>query len=591
MNKSKKGNALDWEIIKRLYKLATPYRGMLWLTTILTLLAAVVGPYIPKLIQAALDNEVAHKDLPALNQAVLYILLLYLLNTVITLVKTYASNVIAQNVIRDLRMQVFQYINRLKLKFIDKTPVGTMVTRNVSDIETLANFFTEGAITIAGDILQIVMIVSFMFIMDWQLTLVSLSVLPFLFIATYIFKEKVRQSFTDVRTQVAKLNAFVQEHITGMQVVQIFNREQVEYQKFKEINKRHEDANIKSVFYYSVYFPVVDILTAAAVGLIVWFGMNSIIAKGVDGSAAVASFGTVVSFILYINMFFRPVRQLADRFNSMQMGIVAAERVFKLIDAKQDLEANGEASVTQLQGNIAFKNVDFAYNSGEPVLRNLSFQVASGKTLAIVGPTGAGKSSVINLISGLYDIQGGVVEVDGVDIRKYDYNSLRSHVAVVLQDVFLFSGSIYDNVKLYDSSISDTEVVAACKSVGIHDFIMTLPDQYNYKVMERGGTLSAGQRQLISFARALAFDPAILILDEATASIDSESEELIQKAIEVLMKGRTSIVIAHRLSTIKHADEIMVLVKGEIAEKGTHQELLRLNGHYSRLYQSQFAEV
>lgn len=591
MNKSKKGNALDWEIIKRLYKLAAPYRGMLWLTTILTLLAAVVGPYIPKLIQSALDNEVARKDLPALNRAVLFILALYLLNTIITLVKTYASNVIAQNVIRDLRMQVFQYINRLKLKFIDKTPVGTMVTRNVSDIETLANFFTEGAITIAGDILQIIMIVSFMFIMDWQLTLVSLSVLPFLFIATYIFKEKVRQSFTDVRTQVAKLNAFVQEHITGMQVVQIFNREQVEYQKFKEINKRHQDANIKSVLYYSVYFPVVDIITAAAVGLIVWFGMNSIIAKGIDGSAAVASFGTVVSFILYINMFFRPVRQLADRFNSMQMGIVAADRVFKLIDAKQDLEAGGETSVTQLQGNIAFKNVDFAYNPGEPVLRNLSFRLDSGKTLAIVGPTGAGKSSVINLISGLYDIQGGVVEADGVDIRKYDYNALRSYVAVVLQDVFLFSGSIYDNVKLYDSGISDADVIAACKSVGIHDFIMTLPDQYNYKVMERGGTLSAGQRQLISFARALAFDPAILILDEATASIDSESEELIQKAIEVLMKGRTSIVIAHRLSTIKHADEIMVLVKGEIAEKGTHQELLRLNGHYSRLYQSQFAEV
>lgn len=587
--KSVSGRMLDWYLLKRIYGLATPYRWFLLLATVFTLIAAITGPVIPILIQKALDEKVAANDLKGLGNMALLILGMNIFNTLITLVKTYVSADIAQRVVKDMRLKVYDYISRLKLKVIDRTPVGTLVTRNVSDIQTIADFFTEGAVTIAGDLLSILVIISLMFYQDWKLTLVSLSVLPFLLISAYVFKEKVKKSFQLVRTQVSKLNAFVQEHITGMQIVQIFNREAVEMDRFKKINKDHRNAHVRSVLYYAVFFPVVEVITAMSIGLIVWYGINNIIeTQAVDISENKLKFGTLVMFIMYINMFFRPIRQLADRFNSMQMGMVAAERVFKLIDDDGNTEKSGNYRPERLKGDVAFHHAWFAYTGEDWVLKDLSLEVKEGQTFALVGATGAGKSSIINLINRFYDIQKGEILLDGIPVKEYDLPFLRQNIAVVLQDVFLFSGSIKDNIRLYNAAITDEQIVAACKAVGAHPFIQNLPGGYDYNVMERGSSLSVGQRQLISFARALAFDPAILILDEATSSIDSETEEIIQDAIKLLMKGRTSIVIAHRLSTIQHADEIIVLDKGRIVEKGDHRELLQQKGAYEKLYRYQF---
>lgn len=590
MSESKKeqsasGKAMDLKLMLRIYKLASPYRGYLVASVLLTIGYAYTGPAIPEMIGDTLNEQVMNRDLSGLTYMIMLILGLSLLNTLMLLARTWFSSVLAQNVVFDLRNRVYKYITRLKLKKVDKTPVGTLITRNVTDIQTISDFFTDGAVTISGDILMIVVIIYKMFDADWRLALITLSVIPFLLIAAYIFKEKVRISFQDVRQQVTRLNAFVQEHITGMQIVQIFNREKTEERRFEKINALHRDANIRGVMYYSVFFPVVEILTAIAIGLIVWYGVNTVIRSISDGSPA--EFGTIVTFIMYVNMFFRPVRQIADRFNAMQMGIVAGERVFKLIDAEEDLEETGTLK-PEIKGSISFDHVWFAYQNEEWVLKDLSFSVKEGKTLALVGETGAGKSSIVNLISRFYEYGQGEITVDGTSIRDMDIVHLRKNTSVVLQDVFLFSGSILDNVKLFNPSMSDQEVIDACKSVGAHGFIQKLPGGYAYKVMERGATLSVGQRQLISFARALAFNPRILILDEATSSIDSETEELIQKAIALLMKGRTSIVIAHRLSTIQHADEIVVLDKGQILEQGTHSELIAKEGAYTSMYRSQF---
>jgi len=590
MSKEKKkqsasGKAMDLKLMLRIYKLASPYRGYLIASVILTFGYAYTGPLIPKLISEALNNEVIGGDAEGLTSVILIIFGVYLLNTLMLLARTWFSAFLAQNVVFDLRNRVYKYITRLKLRYIDKTPVGTLITRNVSDIQTISDFFTDGAVTISGDILMIGVIVYNMFDADWRLAFITLSVVPLLLIAAYIFKERVRVSFQDVRLQVQRLNAFVQEHITGMQIVQIFNREKVEERRFQRINALHRDANIRSVMYYSVFFPVVEILTAIAIGLIVWYGVNTII-RGVNAGQA-AEFGTIVQFIMYVQMFFRPVRQIADRFNAMQMGIVAAERVFKLIDAEQNLEESGNEKPV-IHGNIDFKNVWFAYQKEDWVLKDLDLSVKEGKTLALVGATGAGKSSIVNLISRFYEFNKGEITLDGRSIREIDLVHLRKHTSVVLQDVFLFSGSILDNVKLFNPNMSDPEVIDACKAVGAHSFIEKLPGGYEYKVMERGATLSVGQRQLISFARALAFNPRILILDEATSSVDTETEELIQKAIALLMKGRTSIVIAHRLSTIQNADEIVVLDKGQIIEQGTHSELISKEAAYASMYRSQF---
>lgn len=584
-NRTSEGKAMDLKLMLRIYKLASPYRGYLIASVILTLGYAYTGPLVPELIKDALNNEVMSGNESGLTKAVFTIFAVSLLNTLMMLSRSWFSAFLAQNVVYDLRNKVYKYITRLKLKYLDKTPVGTLITRNVSDIQTISDFFTDGAVTISGDILMIGVIVYNMFSADWRLALITLSVVPFLLIAAYIFKEKVRVSFQDVRSQVQRLNAFVQEHITGMQIVQIFNREKVEEKKFEQINAMHRDANIRSVMAYSIFFPVVEILTAIAIGLIVWYGVNTVIRSVAGGDPA--DFGTIVAFIMYVNMFFRPIRQIADRFNAMQMGIVAGERVFKLIDAKENEEESGDLK-PEIHGKIEFDSVWFAYKDEDWVLRDLSFEVEEGKTLALVGATGAGKSSIVNLISRFYEYAKGEIRVDGVPIREMDLIHLRKHTSVVLQDVFLFSGSIMENVKLFNPEMKDEEVIAACKAVGADVFIEKLPGKYEYKVMERGATLSVGQRQLISFARALAYDPKILILDEATSSVDTETEELIQKAIALLMKGRTSIVIAHRLSTIQHADEIIVLEKGKILEQGSHAALIAKDEAYAAMYRSQF---
>ncbi len=579
----KKSSKGSWSLLGRIFMLAMPYKKFVVLSIILTLLGAWLAPFRTNYIRIMLDDYVAKGDAEGLIRITYILIGLLLLNAFVNFGQSWVTAFLGQAVIKDLRLRVYEFATRLKLKYFDKTPVGTVVTRTVSDIESLSTVFSSGFIIIAGDLLQIGVILYFMFSTNWQLTLVCLSVLPFLIVATYIFKEKVKTSFTQVRNAVSNLNAFVQEHISGMQIVQIFNREKEEYKRFEGINTLHKNANIKSVLYYALFFPVVEIITATATALVVWYGIR----QSIGGSSI--SFGTIVSFILYINLFFRPLRQIADRVNTLQMGMVSAERVFKLIDSKQDAEPSGTYAPETIKGNVEFKNVWFAYNDEEWVLKNISFKVEEGKTLALVGATGAGKSSIVNLINKFYQINKGEILVDGVNVNEYNTNTLRSNVAVVLQDVFLFSGSVASNIRLYDENISKEQIVEASKLVGAHSFIERLPNGYDFNVMERGSSLSVGQRQMVSFIRALAVNPKLLILDEATSSVDSETEELIQNAIKVLMKGRTSIAIAHRLSTIQHANHILVLDKGNIVESGNHEELLAKKGYYEKLHSFQFS--
>lgn len=582
--KFKTGSAFNFSLLRRIYALAKPYKTRLVIAIALVLLMAFLGPYRAYLIQYTLDNAVANGDMKGLIRMSLVIFALLLAQSLIQVWSTILTNFLGQRVIRDLRNKVYTYLTGLRLKFYDRTPVGTLVTRTISDVETIADVFSEGLINIAGDMLQIIFILAFMFSMNWKLSLVSLSVLPILIWAGYWFKEMVRKSFEEVRTEVTRLNTFVQEHIQGMQIVQIFNREQKELESFKEINKRHRDANIRSVFYYSVFFPVVEIVAAASTALIVWYG-----AKGVlDDSTSI---GDITAFFFFINMFFRPIRQIADRFNTLQMGMVAAERIFKLIDEEENVEPTGTTELGGVEGEIEFKEVWFGYNPGEHVLKNINIRVHKGKTVALVGATGAGKSSVINLLSRFYEIERGKILVDGMDLYELDIQSVRRHIAVVLQDVFLFSGTVMENIRLFNKDITDEQVIETAKLLGAHEFIMRLPQGYLQEVHERGATLSVGQRQLISFVRAMVIRPKILILDEATSSVDNETEQVIQEAIHTMMQGRTSIVIAHRLSTIQYADEIIVLDKGEIVERGSHQQLLGIDGFYKRLYELQFAET
>lgn len=569
------------KLLARVYTLAKPHHQKAYLAITLTFGMAVLGPLRPYMIQYTIDNFIAKGNMLGLMQMSALIFVLLVLQSGMQMWSTVLSNYLAQHVIKNLRLQVYDYLTGLRLVFYDKTPVGTMVTRAINDIETLADVFSEGLINISGDILQIVFILLFMFSTDWQLSLVSLSVLPILLYAGYVFKEKVRFSFEDVRAQVARLNTFVQEHIQGMQVVQVFNRQQQEFDKFKTINAQHRNSNIKSVMYYSVFFPVVEIIAALSTALIVWYGAQKIM----GGSASI---GIITSFIMYINLFFRPIRQLADRFNTMQMGLVAADRLFKLIDDKQPVESIATTNPGKIAGNIAFSNVCFGYTNDTMVLNNITFSVNAGQTLAIVGSTGSGKSTIINLISKFYELQSGVITIDGHDINTLDTLALRKQVAVVLQDVFLFSGSVMDNIKLNNPNVSDEQVIHISKLLGAHPFISRLPNGYQQNVQERGATLSLGQRQLISFVRAMVTNPAVIVLDEATSSVDNETEELLQQAVKIMMKGRTAIVIAHRLSTIVNADKIMVINKGEIIEQGTHQELLALSGQYQKLYNLQF---
>lgn len=575
------GKAVDISLLGRIFHYVTPYRRIFIWTILLTIFTAVLAPIRPWLVQLTLDKYIIEGNNTGLLNMTLIMIGLLLIQTLVQYFHTFSTNVLGQSVIKDLRVNVFNHISSLRLKYFDRTPIGQLITRTVSDLETIADIFSEGLIVIIGDILQVVAIIAVMLYTDWELTLIVLIPMPFLMVASYVFKEAIKSAFQEVRTQISNLNTFLQEHITGIKIIQYFARENQEMRKFKRINAKHRDAHIRSNWYYSIFFPVVEIISAMSLGLLVWWGSESILENRITP-------GVVVSFIMFINMLFRPIRELADKFNTLQMGMVGAERIFNVLDTDEKTEDNGRQKPEVFRGDIEFKNVWFAYNDEKWVLKDISFHVKPGDTLALVGATGAGKSSTINILNRFYEINKGTVTIDGLDIREYELSYLRSHIATVLQDVFLFSDSIASNINLNNNKITRDQLITAAREVGAEDFISRLPGGFDYDVMERGATLSAGQAQLISFIRAMVYNPRILVLDEATASVDTETEELIQNAITKLMEGRTSIVIAHRLSTIQNADRIIVLDHGEIKEMGSHQELLKLNGYYKRLYDLQF---
>ena len=581
MNKNK----IDYLLLGRVLALAKPYKKVFILAGVLTVLLAPLAILRPYIIKIMVDDYIFKFDIPGLTNMAILLGVILMIDVALRYVFIYSTSWLGQSVIKDLRVRMFNHISSLRLSYFDTTPIGTSTTRTINDIETINTVFSQGAITILADLFTVFAVLAIMLITSWKLTLVCLTTLPFLMIATYIFKEKVKVSYQKVRTQITKMNAFLQERISGMRIVQIFNAEEKELEKFKDINRKYTQANLDAIFYYAVFFPVVEIISAAALGLLVWWG-----ARGVIGGEVTT--GTFIAFPIYLSMLFRPIRMLADRFNTLQMGLVAAERVFNLLDKNYIIENNGTIKKESIKGNVEFDNVSFAYNNIDNVLKNLNFKIKAGETLAICGSTGSGKTTIINILNRFYDIQKGKILIDGVNIKDYELFNLRKKIAIVLQDVFLFSGSVMENITLRDDRISEQEVIDAAKLIGAHEFIERLPGGYNYQVMERGATLSMGQRQLISFVRALVFNPDILILDEATSSIDPESESVIQYAIEKLIDKRTSIIIAHRLSTIRHADNIMVLSKGKIVEFGAHDALLKIeDGHYKELYEMQFMQL
>lgn len=564
----------------------TPYRGSFYGLIVLTVLLGLLTPLRPILIQYTIDNDVAFGDYAGMVNIMIVLVVLLVMHSIAQYAHTYLSGWLGQQVIRDIRTRLYEHIVNLRLRFFDKTPIGRLVTRTISDVETLADVFSEGLAAMAGDLLQIVFILGFMFYQDWRLALLSLSTIPLLLISTYIFKEKIKVTFNDVRNAVANLNTFVQEHLTGMNIVQIFGSEKIEFKKFKSINEEHRHANLRSVLYYSIYFPVAEIIAAAGIGLLVWYGAKGVIHFEETG----ITIGKLIAFIMYIQMFFRPIRMIADRYNTLQMGIVSTSRIMNLLDNQEHVQKTGTHKPQRLRGAIEFNNVWFAYNDEQYVLKNININIREGETVAFVGATGAGKSSIINLLNRFYEINQGVIKVDGVDIREYDLGMLRKDIGVVLQDVFLFSDTIFNNITLGNPGVTEEMVWHAADLVGARRFIDRLPGKLSYNVMERGATLSVGQRQLISFIRAMVYNPRILILDEATSSVDSETEEMIQQAIDKMMRGRTSVVIAHRLSTIQKADKIIVMDHGEIKEAGRHEELLSRDGFYANLHKMQYKE-
>lgn len=588
MSESAPKSKLNLNLLKRILSYSKPYKALFGLAVALTLVLSALSIVRPLLINQAL-NAVGIENpgvegyrAPAermhfLNTMGLFLIGILLLEAVLQFTNIYITNLLGQNIVKDLRLQVYKHILKLKNTYFDNTPVGTLVTRSVSDIESLSDVFSQGFIVIAGDILTIVIFVSAMLLKNWAIALVTLSTIPMLLIATNIFKNGVKKTFTEVRNAVASLNAFTNEHITGMRIIQIFNREEAEYDKFKQINEKHKMANIRSIWYYSVFFPVVEILSAISIALFVWFA-------GLKSNTYNLGLGDITFFIMMINMVFRPIRMLADRLNTLQMGIVASERVFKVLDTEEIIHDQGSIPALQIEGKIEFKGVWFAYKEENYVLKGISFVIEQGRTVAIIGATGAGKSSIINLLSRFYEINKGEILIDDVNIRDYKLAELRRSVGVVLQDVFLFNDSILNNITLHNPEITEADVIRAAREIGIDGFFSELPGGYHYQVKERGATLSAGQRQLVAFVRAYVYNPPVFVLDEATSSIDLETEKLIQKASLELSKNRTSIIIAHRLSTIHHADSIIVMDKGTIKEQGKTSELKdKVDGVYRKM--------
>ena len=580
----KTGNAFDIKIFSRLMGFAKKYRLYFFTAASSTILLSFFAAARPYILMLTIDEGVIPKDSNALLHYVLLMFGVLGIEVLLEFTFIYFSNWVGQHIIRDIRAKIFRHILQFKMAYFDKNAVGKLVTRVVSDIETISAFFTQGVFKITSDILKMLVVTVIMLVMNWQLALITLSVLPILIYATKRFQIAIKATFQEVRNQVSNLNSFVQERVTGMKIVQLFNREKIEYDNFKEINNKHKQAYIKTIWYYSIFFPIAEIFSSIAIGLLVWFGGLQVVDQ------SVASVAEIFAFIMYAQMLFQPLRQIADKFNQLQMGIVSGERVFNIIDTNSSIVKKGTLEAENLKGNIKFENVRFSYIKGEEVLKGISLEVKEGQTVAIVGATGAGKSTIINLINRFYEIDSGEITVDTVPVQNYELESLRKQVAIVLQDVFLFSDSILNNITLKNDSISLAEVTLAAKQIGIHEFIMTLPGNYSYNVKERGGMLSSGQRQLIAFLRAYVSKPSILILDEATSSVDSYAEQMIQFATETITKDRTSIVIAHRLATIKQADKIILMDKGLIVEQGTHQELLvKENGYYKNLYEKQFS--
>lgn len=576
------GQIFDSKLLRRLFRFVKPYNKVFYLIIFLTLLLGVAGPLRPWLVQHTVDVYLVEGDRKGLLHMTLLMLGVLVLEFGVQYSHTYLSGWLGQSVIRDIRIALYRKILSLRLSYFDRTPIGRLVTRTISDVETLSDVFTNGMAALAGDLLKVLFILGFMFYMDWRLALVSLSMLPLLILSTYIFKEKIKVAFNQVRNAVSNLNTYVQEHISGMNITQLFAAEEHEYKKFQKINKDHRDANLQSVLYYSIYFPAAEIISSMGIGLLIWYGSGQLLKGNVN-------VGDLIAFVMYIQMFFRPIRTIADRFNTLQLGIVSTHRIMRVLNTQETIPDAGHLSPSHMEGHIEFDHVWFAYKDINYVLKDIHLEVPAGKTVALVGETGAGKSSIINLVSRLYEYDKGSIRIDGHNIRDYALPYLRSKVGIVLQDVFLFSDTIYNNISLGDPKITAKDIERAAKLVGAWDFIQALPGGLDYDVKERGNTLSVGQRQLLSFIRAMVYDPAVLILDEATSSVDSETEELIQGAIKKMMTGRTSIVIAHRLSTIQHVHQILVLDKGEIKERGTHEELLRKGGLYANLQQKQYA--
>lgn len=571
------------DLFKRLLRYTNPYKRIFYFVGIAAILVSLFAVLRPILLQEAIDEALMPADYDNLIYYVSLMLGVLMLEVFFQFCFIYYANWLGQEVVRDIRVRLFKHMLGFKMKYYDKSAVGRLVTRAVSDIETIASIFSQGLFMIISDLLKMLVVLGVMFYKSWELTLLVLTVLPFILYATRVFQKKMKLAFEEVRTQVANLNTFVQERITGMKIVQLFTREKTEYASFQEINDKHRKAWVKTVWYNSIFFPIAEMSTSITIGLIVWFGGLRVVAGDE------MSLGIIVAFIELSQMLFRPLRQIADKFNTLQMGMVAANRVFGILDTDASIEDKGTLEVDNLKGEIEFRDVRFSYVDDEEVLKGISFKVHSGETVAIVGATGAGKSTIINLLSRFYEINSGSILVDGIDIKDIQLRSLRSQIAVVLQNVFLFADTILNNINLDNPDISEEDVITAAKQIGIHEFISSLPNGYYYNVKERGAMLSSGQRQLISFLRAYVSNPSILVLDEATSSVDSYSEQLIQEATDKITEGRTSIVIAHRLATIKKADKIIVMDQGEIVEIGNHRELLqKTDGYYKKLYEVQF---